>query len=401
MSFTYYRTLRFLTALFSAILVSCQFPYTPEQEPSVSTENTVSQKIGVFPVNGGKQTCNISISPDTTDFRGCILWLNFSGALVQNVSPELAGYKTFAQQHDRLTITDSSNTVRWFITRDEMGARGEDNFQDPEWSTHPRIIVTLLSSENLQKWNLFAIDLKSRNSIKLCDEKMDEVSTPHLWIPETSTFSGTDDISPEYNSSGFADKNSVRKFFGTSDVKVVFSRKESGSLSLYYVNYNESAVPSKLPRPAGKENWKLESPLISPDGKWVVYNAYQSTRYYESYIQELRPGSVPILIAEGASDPHWWTHPDDRSLQYIVYARIPGDNLVQADLAEPKVQETGSAGSTWMQQVKLFPGRPSMMAVVKTGDPILLVNLPLKGGRSPDGAFFCTGYSSAYIVRLY
>ena len=385
-------------------LLSCDFPYAPAQQlppEAEQTTDTISQSsFQVIPINGAMQTCNPSISQDSVNFKGCMLWLNFSGTLIQNIPDQLSGYAGFSQEHDRITVTDTSNTVRWYIKIEELGRGAGEEFQDPEWSTHPEYIVCLASSDYVANWSCYAIHTLSKDTLDICHDGMDVISTPHLWAPNTIVHQG-ESITPQYDSlSGFVDRESVRKFFGTDTVKLIYARKESGVMNLYYIDYSNDSGLKKLKRPTGRDGWNLESPLISPDGKWILFNAYQNIMYYESYIQELTPGSTPVLLGGGISNPHWWVHPDDKSLLYIIYTAIPGDNLVSGDLSDPNLLISAEAGITCSQQVKLFSGRSSFAAIKKIGSPEVLVNLPMKGGLSPDGRYICTGYERAYIVKI-
>lgn len=382
------------------VIISCRFPYNPsrelEQSVIVNTPETNSSSI-VYPINGSKQTCNPSISNDTVNFKGCMLWLNFSGTFSLNV-PEESSFPLNADMHDRLTITDTSNTVKWYMMISEFGVSAVEEIQDPEWSTAADYIVCLVSSQSQSIWSPYVVNLSTSDILQLSSGGLNAVSTPHLWAESSETSHGSVNI-PKYDTSGFADKGTVTAFFGTSKVKFAFALKKNGFLSLFYVDFAIDSKPVPLQRPSDRQNWDLESPLISPDGKWIVYNAYDSPDHYESYIQELSSNSKPVLLASGASDPHWWVHPDDPSLLYVVYTCIPGDNLVMQDLSDSKLLD-GGAGITYMQQLQLFPGRSSLASIRKIGNPEVVVKLPIKGGLSPDGAFLCTGYDRAYIVRI-
>jgi hypothetical protein len=369
------------------------------ETPVNNSKGTSTGTISVFPINGGKQICNPSISLDTVNFKGCMLWLNFAGEMIVDVLPSLNGFNKMADQHDRLTITDTSNTVRWFIMKETLGAQYTEELQDPEWSSHPSYITTLLSSSIRKKWNCYAINPQTNHFLKMSHENMNAESTPHFWVPRSSTHQQSV-ANPQYDSSGFVDRASLITFFGTDSVKIVYSLRVGGALSLYYMDYTSGSGPKPLLKPAGKENFNVESALISPDGKWVIYNAYQTTKSYDSYIQELRDGAKPVLLKSGAADPHWWHNPRDERLLYVVYTEIPGDNLVLSDLSDPKLLTSADAGITYIQQISLSPGLPGGLNVLSVSSPNTLVKLPLKGGLSPDGHYVCTGYEKAYIVEI-
>jgi hypothetical protein len=381
--------------------VNCQYPFKPQHVEKLQTISPPSQGLfTIFPTNINKQICNPSISQDTINFRGSMLWLNFAGDLDVIVPGTLTGFSSNVLQHDRLTITDTSNTVKWFMMRDEFGASEAEQLQDPEWSTHPEYISTLLSENGLRAWSSWAVHLKTRHKIKICQATLNETSTPHIWITDTAKHENVaGDITGTYDPvSGFIDKESIVCFFGTAKVKCVYSLKKNNVLSIWYVDYSTDAKPVNLQRPSGKDNLDLESALISPDGNWVVYNAIISTSNYECYVQELKASSLPILIKAGGSDPHWWHDPIDKS-KYIIYQEVPGNNFVRTDLTDSKLLTNGNAGKTYIVQVILHPGRTQALSFSMM-PPILLVNLPVKGGLSPDMKYLCTGYQFAYLIGL-
>jgi hypothetical protein len=386
------------------VLFFCRYPYSPAPEPAivVSGQGGSEGKARVFIINGHAQICNPSVSLDTVHFPGCMLWLNFSGDLQITVPDSLQDYSAErSRQHDRLSIVDTSNTLRWYMTRKELGADALEEIQDPEWSAHPEYIVSLLSFEAKQKWGCYVIHPLSRNKLLLCKEGLSATSTPHIWIdPEAQT--GNEPLEVSYDENGLADRVAVQTFFGTSNVKFVVGKQKNWILSLYYIDFSsedKGLIP--LQRPAGKDGWQCESPLISPDGNWIVFNVYKRTTYYETYIQELVPGSVPILLKEGASDPHWWRHPGDESMLYVVYQEVPGDNLVYGDFKDESFQNTAELGVTKRQMIRLFPGAPSgAVSLSRSGLEETIVSLPTKGGLSPDGRYLCTGYDRAFMVGL-
>lgn len=391
-----------LAILLVLSLTGCRFPYQPEPEPGiVSTGPTQESAVRVFPINGTEQICNPSISQDNTLFAGCMLWLNFDGELPIVIPEGVTGFAGESVQHDRLTIVDTSNTLRWFMKNSELGASESEEFQDPEWSAHPEYIITLLSEDGQKEWGCHVVNPASRKHFKLCNKGLEETSTPHLWVDPAVSFTNTTVSDAAYDNDGFADSASVKSYFGTDRVKVVTAKKVAGKQSLYLKDYAADKEFVALARPKDREGWNCESPLISPDGKWILFNAFKSESFYEVYVQELRPGASPIMIASDASDPHWWVHPQDSTLRFIIYQTVPGWNLVEGDLAEAEHLESGQLGSTWRLLVKLFSGAPSASAAcVKMTEPELLVNLPTKGGLSRDGRYLCTGYSRAFMVGL-
>lgn len=403
-------TSKFRLGLFFLILnifsLSCEYPYKPVIEEPITVNPVTNSLSGALikKIVPGTQVCNPSVSLDTIQFPACMLWLNFSGLLPVKTNDATSGYPKMATQHDRLTISDSSNTVRWYMMRDKIINDVDYHFQDPEWSAHPEYIGTLLGNNNVfDTWSFYAIHPGSNAYVKIIDRRLNEISTPHLWVgPGANTASNQ--VSPDtvYDNNGFLKKESVAAFFGTTDIKITWSIRENGYLSVYYVDYGADMVtPIKLLSPSNETgtSYNCESALISPDGNWIVFNAYQTTTQYKSYIQKLSPQSKPVLLKDGACDPHWWVNPSTGQ-SYIVYAEINGDYDISVDLADPKYLASGEPGSTSMLRVHLNPELPSALSF-ELGSPVKILQLPLKGGLSPDGHFLCTGYKYAYIVELF
>ncbi len=400
-------TFKFRLGFFLAsylLLLSCEFPYEPEiEEPAISINPVTSSESGVLikKIVPQNQICNPSISLDTINFAACMLWLNFGGDLPVKTTAVTSGFPLWANMHDRLTISDTSNTVRWYMMNNSITEKPAFRFQDPEWSTHPEYIGTLFGDNNVfDRWSFYAIHPLSNSYIKIIDSRLNETSTPHLWVePGISSLSHHVPIDTSYDINGFLNKDAIASFFGTSKVKIAYSIRENGYLSIYYIDYSSEVItPIKLPAPAGGLQYNYESPLISPDGNWIVFNAYQTTTQYKSYIQKLSHQSKPVLLKDGACDPHWWVSPSTGQL-YIVYAEIDGDYNITSDLADQKHLASGASGSTSMLKAHLNPKLPSALAV-ELDPPVTILHLPLKGGLSPDGHFLCTGYTYAYIVEL-
>ncbi|MBN1130364.1 MAG: hypothetical protein JXA71_15335 [Chitinispirillaceae bacterium] len=404
---------RSLTAgLFFCLLIGaagCDFPYSPLQQPDPQGTDTTPDTgvIGsgvLYQVNVNQQTCNPSVS-QSPHYPGCMLWLGFN-TLTVRIPPTVTGYDTTAiAQHDRLTISDTGNNVRWFIMRSEVDTRGE--LQDPEWSTHPDYIVCLVGLKT-EPFSGCAIRLSDKAVLKINNAKLTEFSTPHIWLPDSAA-SGGAAAAPEWDSLGFATKATVQEFFGTTNVKCIYMIPERVG-TLYFIDYSGSGdpVPVPLRKPEGKEQWYCESPLISPDGNWVVYHCYQrgtetNGDAYVSFIQRLTPDAEPVLIAEKASDPHWWVDPNSK-VYYIVYSVTQGKYFSGYRYNEPVIEETGVAGTTIKQRLRGSwvdgPAHMGGLEIDPDVKPYTLVRLPFKGGLSPDGYFLATAYHYAYLMRL-
>jgi hypothetical protein len=395
-------------AIALAVTINCDLPYVPQRQPSPNVigkpDDTGTIGSGyLYQVNVNQQTCNPSVS-QSASFPGCMLWLGFN-ALTVKIPPSVAGYDTAtASQHDRLTISDTGNNVRWFIMRNEVDSRGE--LQDPEWSTHHDYIACLVGIKT-EPFSGYAIRLSDKKVLKVNNSRLMEFSTPHFWLPD-SIMSCGDAAAPEWDSAGFATKATIQEFFGTTSLKFIYMLPDRGG-ALFYIDYSVDApLPVPLRKPEGRESWYAESPLISPDGNWVAYHVYQrgtetNGDAYVSYVQRLQSDATPVLVAEKASDPHWWVDPNTKTY-YIVYSVTNGKYFSGYRYTDPGIEANGFAGATFKQQLRgSWVDGPAHMGGLEADPdvkPYTLVKLPFKGGLSRDGYFLATAYNFAYLMRL-
>lgn len=384
--------------------------YSPSQQPFPDTTENNSHSSGktgsgtLFSINTRQQTCNPSIS-NSLLFDGCMLWLGFDKLSVNVPQEFMDSYPlTGIVTHDRLTITDTSNTVRWHIFRKDFSPQGE--IQCPEWSTHPDYIACLTGTK-MRPYSGYAIRLSDKKTLKIIDNALEEFSTPHFWADTSSTILSAPSDSIRYDQNGVVDQQSLSSFFGTTGVIYTYSLSSKGG-SIFYIDFSKSSVPVKLPKPQDKESWTCHSPLISPDGNWVTYHCYlipAQGLQYASYIQRITPDSKPILIAEEASDPHWWVDMYNNNAYYIIYSYTPGNYFLETDFVANSTEPDGTSGftikqkltGTWRPDAPLHAGG---LSPDYTMPPDTLIRLPFKGGLSPDGRFLGTAYKYAYILKL-
>lgn len=382
-----------VAALAAGVFVGCEYPNDPL--PSLGGGGAVISEDGeIVPINSPYQVCNPSVSQDVVNYRDCMLWLNFNGSLSMKVPQEWAATYTVSDvaQHDRLTVTDFNDSLRWFFMRDSLPeVRG--HLQDPEWTTHPAYIAFLGStsaSNSAGTWSGYVVRTTDKKVLKFSALGLTGESTPHVWIggPSDST-ADTASVRPH----GFVPRDSIRAYFGTDSVKIAYSLYRNG-LTLFYVDYCDGKVDTvQLAKPSDKLDYNAESAMISPDGNWVVYHLWKSDRDAASYVQRLAPGSAPILLANPGFDPHWWFY---NGSAYVLYSTT---GVVTSEVLDEKVAD-GSAGRTMRQQVKLAPLGPKHIMFSKVGEPESLLPYPFKGGLSPDGFYAATGYKYAYMYRF-
>lgn len=411
MCFVYFKVMKYfkknlfcnalITVASVVALSACLYqpePFEPEEDDSPKSSNSESLIGTVYPTNTGKQICNPSVSQDTVNYPGSMLWLNFGGKLLVNTDD--SDYTTsMVVQHDRLTVTDTSNTVQWYMMRDTSA--GECQFQDPEWSTHANFIVALRAYDiNGRKaceeldYGIFAVRMSDKKRFWFYEKDMSEFSTPHLWV----------DPSAKLNSA--AADSTIEGFFGTKNVRLVYVNTKNEIVFVDFGAADGNVKKAKdnakiLKKPSGISSWLVDSPLISPDGKFIVFNAINSNTSWNSYIQPLGDDlNAKIMEQEKGRmsspvQPHWYKSGDKT---YVVWTEFPaGSQFVsRSDLTNASVQD-GSAGRTAMRQVELTSDEDVFKWV---GSIVELAPIPMIGGRSPDGRFLATGTNLGFILEL-
>ena len=382
-----------------ALLVGCYSPEPFEAETVDSASSQASDIGTMFPVNTMQQICNPSVSQDTVNFPASMLWLNFGSDLI--VTPPDSEYtvsKYVVEQHDRLTISDTAGKVLWYMMRDT--AEGECQFQDPEWSTHPDFAVALRAYDKEKKnlclpgnldYGMFALRISDKKKFWFFDKNIREDASPHLWVK------------PGAKVAEDADDSTVEGFFGTDEVRLVYVDDDENIVFADFANGGLKKA-KKLKKPAGTGKSLVDAPMISPDGKFIVYNINENSKVWEAYIQELSPTSTPVKIdrlqgmISAPAQPHWFEY---NGRLFIIWAEFPQGQpmLSRNDLREESVQD-GSAGRTAMREIKLSAGAPNDLAVEWVGDVRQVAPVPMIGGRSPDAKFLATGTNYGFLLEL-
>jgi len=180
----------------------------------------------------------------------------------------------------------------------------------------------------------------------------------------------------------FISPGTLDSFCGTSNVTLLYSYEKLGVLlqTMYFIYLNDSnAVPMVLKKPAGREDWKADSPNLSPDGKFVTYHCF-SAQQCAVYIQRHDSLAVPVLVDEPGSEPHFYS--DSLGNLFVTYASTFG--------FLPAALTTYAAYPTYMKQIDTSTLQP---AALRTQ----IAPYPFYGGLSKDGRYLCTGYKYAYI----
>ena len=388
---------RIFEILLPALLLAACYSPEPFEAETVESASSSKSEIGtLFAVNNEMQICNPSVTQDTVNYPASMLWLNFGGTLY--VTPSDSGFPTDAEEHDRLTISDTAGKVLWYVMRDT--SEGECQFQDPEWSTHPNFAVALRAYDKKKKnlclpdnldYGMFAVRISDKKKFWFYDKDIREDASPHLWV------------APEASVDEDAADSTVEGFFGTKDVRLVYV---NGDDKIVFADFANGGLKKavKLQRPAGKKGWGIDAPMISPDGKYVVYNLTENSNSWEAYIQELSANSSPVKIERGdkslsePGQPHWFAF---NGRLYVVWIEVPsGKQMFNKVILSDKSAQDGSAGRTVMREIRLMAGAPSDLAIEWVGDVREIAPIPMTGGRSPDAKFLSTGYKYGYLLEL-
>lgn len=380
-------------------LAACYSPEPFEAEDSgESAVSGQSSKIGkMFHVNGMEQVCNPSVSQDAEKYPASMLWLNFGGTLRVN-APDSVYTTKRVKQHDRLTVSDTAGDVKWYM----MVGKDECQFQDPEWSTHGGFIVALrgnafkdgkLNCGGALDYKIFAVRMADQKKFWFFDKNSLETASPHLWVKKSAR---PDTSAPD---------STVEGFFGTKDVRLVYVDSIDATEKIVFVDFANGGEKKTLKKPAGKEKWGVDAPMISPDGKFIVYNVLENPSTWEAYIQELSANSMPIKIEEvkgmlsAPAQPHWFEFNGRLFVLWAEFAAREGMLNKSTDLTEESVQD-GSFGRTVMREIRLAANAPSDLAFEWVDEMREVAPVPMIGGRSPDGMFLATGTNPAYLLKL-
>jgi hypothetical protein len=390
-----------LLGLSTFALLACYSPepFEAESLDDDSKKQTSSEMGTIYSINGSEQICNPSISQDTVKFPASMLWLNFSKIKVNSHDDGFS--VTDVKQHDRLTISDTANNVKWYLMIDKD--KGECQFQDPEWSTHPDFVVALRgvgiegngTCGDVLDYGIFAARTSDKKKFWFYDKGIIEQATPHVWVDPTAKADKDGDAS------------TVEGFFGTKNVRLTYADGSDGDpQNIVFIDYANGGKSKaiKLKKPADRSNWKIESPMISPDGNFVVYNVMtKSEDTWEAYIQELSKDAEAVKIPRtkdmksDPAQPHWFESDGRLFVVWTEFTQATYYNKIHLDNS---AAQDGSAGRTVMREVRLKAGATGSQLVEWVDDNVELAPVPMIGGRSPDGKFLSTGYKYAYLLKL-
>jgi hypothetical protein len=383
-------------ALFLMGVTSCHKPVKFELR-NIDTTTVATAEGVLYSVNGDIQMCNISASQDPVNFPSCMMFLNLAGRIgmrLDSLSPSGVDSTVEYQNHDHIFIANKENRLRWFYEK----TVAMNEMQDPQWSSHGDYIACLASyASRTSVWGAYAIRISDKSLLAIYDSGLAVESDPYVWVDSSAS-----SASPVPAIGAFDNrtrtKAEVSAFFGTTNVKYVYLMYKSGTYNLYFMDFRQNQDRPdtiRFVKPEGKSDWNVENPIVSPDGEWVTYHIKKSGVPYEAYVQQLRRGATPQLLSSIGYFPHFWI--STTGAQYVVFANIAGSAFINSVY---DATTKGTLGSTWLQEVSLSTDGPSMVRFRKIGNPVQMLDYPMKGGLSKDGRILATGYSLGYIFEF-
>ncbi len=386
----------------SCFVAGCDFPYKPVVQTQPGVVIKPAALVGLHPINSGRQICNANASNDPVNFKACMLFLNLIGPMkLSFVDPVWAAdYGPDAGEHDRLTIVDTGNVVRWYmkVGKDYIS---EDAIQKPRWSTHPDFISF---NGEVDEANGYAIRISDKKVFKFNNGKFNGGSAAHIWVDPAVPSGAMLNVDPSafpatvtYDSeTGMADTTSIKSFFGTRNVKIVYSKVINTKFALYYTDYSEATPTERaLAKPLQKEIYNCESAQISPDvkGDWIIYNCYKGVNDPVAYYQKLEPNSKPAALSNlpRSAEPRFFKDPETNEL-FAVYCNV--FDAIDKDLGLEIADN--SLGTTYIRSLNLN----SAVTFNRLKEERVLIGMPFRGGITADGGFLCTGYQFGYIYHL-
>lgn len=181
----------------------------------------------------------------------------------------------------------------------------------------------------------------------------------------------------------WASKAAVRSFFGEKDIKVVFTLKNKLYLVEYTATDSAVTVISRDDEGLDGKLGTINSPLLSPDGKRLVYAG--TTRGKPTFMREAVGGATEVLRvpldprANVMADPHWHV---EGGKTWIYYSTISG--LVDFNERCHEV-----AGNTYRVEIV---GEDSV-----GGAEVTLLPGSYRGGLSKDGLWAGTSYAASTL----
>ena len=143
----------------------------------------------LFSVNGSKQTCNPSMTPDT-QHTGQMMFLNIGGIQAMDTMP-VSMQGVSLKEHKFIFIADTNNNyINSFNIVDMVpgmaGASGCE-WQCPKWSNVPDFFCALTSPTGLDPWDCYLISISNSSTTLLKLNKssllsFDGTSKPYVHI---------------------------------------------------------------------------------------------------------------------------------------------------------------------------------------------------------------------------
>ena len=132
-----------------------------------------------------------------------------------------------------------------------------------------------------------------------------------------------------------APRDSVRQFLSGSRAKLAYIEGLGRNRAIYFIDYTSDSTfppPLRLHMPVEQDPslaYSVETPMISPDGKWVAYFISDQVSTHITYVQRLDTTALPVRFAEHAAHPHWWKDRATGKLYLLYCSAALGDVAAQ------------------------------------------------------------------------
>jgi hypothetical protein len=130
-----------------------------------------------------------------------------------------------------------------------------------------------------------------------------------------------------------ATNDQITQFLGTNQAKLVFINKgdsRNSSDTIEYIDFSENNATAVVRRITTAAN--PVAPVISPDGRWVVYASAlfggeagsSPTQLCSIYLCELKVGATPVkLFSDSAFEPRFMMNPSGNKLTVVFPTHAP------------------------------------------------------------------------------
>jgi eukaryotic-like serine/threonine-protein kinase len=214
----------------------------------------------------------------------------------------------------RTRVDTGSTDLEWFDRSGKrLGSVGEsEEYSNPALSPDEKKLVVSRMDPQIRTRDLWLYDFGNGGFSRFTFSTADETNA--VWSPDGKriAFDAFHDGVVDIYEKEIASGSEPKLLLHTNENKYIFAWSPDGSILLFKMGTATWGVP----RAGGKllGPYAMDTPRISPDGKWVAYASYQSGRS-EVYVQAFPPSDGKWQISTmGGKEPSW--RADGKELYY-------------------------------------------------------------------------------------